>query len=365
MLALDEGTSMEERMRRVMQRAERGRRGLPAPQVWVRAGDREFTWGDRKQRFHTASVGKMMTATRVLQLVEQGRLALDAPLTSLLPAVEIAGLFVLDGVDRAAEVTPLQLLRHMSGVADYFAGRSSAPVRFPGLIAAEPDRVWTSSDLLDYSRQFQRAVGAPGERFSYSDTGYVLLGRILEEAGSASLGIQLHEGVFAPAGMDASCLLFHTMPGGGPSVAEPAAQLDIAPLWVGKNEVSRAAALSCDWAGGGVVSTVDDLVAFTRAWTSGALIGDASRAVMGDAPQRFRPGIRYGAGAMRLRYGGFSPFLAGMPSPVGHIGVTSTHLFVFPERDLHIAMNFHSTREMLRSFRTHIELVRIALKSSR
>ncbi len=354
---------MEEAMRRVMEGAERGRRGMPSPQVLVRVGEREFAWGDRAGRFHAASVGKLFTATRLLQLVEAGRLDLDAPLPTLLPPGEVRGLFERHGTDRAGEVAPRHLLTHTSGVADYFGGRSSAPVRFPEIVAREPDRRWTPHDLLDYSRGHQHPVAAPGARFSYSDTGFVLLGRIIEEAGGASLGVQLHEGIFEPAGMTQSCLLFHTMPGGGPAVAHPAAALDLAPLWLGAHEVSRTEALSCDWGGGGVVSTVDDFVRFSDAWTSDALVGASSRVLMGDARHRFRPGIRYGAGAMQLHYGGFSPFLAGMPHPVGHIGVTATHLFDIPERGVRIAMNFHSTREMLRSFRTHIELVRIALRA--
>ncbi len=70
---------MEDAMRRVMTRAERRRRGMPSPQVLVRAPGLEFAWGDRAQRFHAASVGKSMTATRAFQLVERGRLRLDAP----------------------------------------------------------------------------------------------------------------------------------------------------------------------------------------------------------------------------------------------------------------------------------------------
>ncbi len=358
---------MHEAMRRVMRRAERHRGGMPSPHVLVRAPGWEFAWGERSRRFHAASIGKTMTATRALQLVEQGTLALDAPVARLLPRDEFAGLFVVDGVDRAAEVTLEHLLTHTSGVADYFDGRSSAPVRFPAIIAAEPDRRWSPTDLLAYSREFQRPVGAPGERFSYSDTGYVLLARVIEEAGGAALGAQLHDGVFGPAGMDESCLLFHTMPvsHAGPRGGSPAEALDIAPLWLGRDEVSRAESLSCDWGGGGVVTTVDDLVRFTTAWDSGSLVGAASRTRMTDATSRFRPGIRYGAGMMRLHYDGFSPFLRGMPRPVGHIGVTSTHLFVDPGRGLHIAMNFHSTREMLRSFRVHIAIVREALKTVR
>ena len=216
----------------------RARRGLPAAQVLVQARGFEFTSGDRSRRFHAASVGKSMTATRAFQLAEAGALDLSAPITDLLPEADWRGLFVRDGRDHAAAVTTRHLLTHTSGVADYFEGRVTGGLRFGHLLVREPDRLWTPADLLAFSRDHQRPVAEPGRRFSYSDTGYVLLGRVIEHVGGATLGAQLHEGIFAPAGMAHSCLLFHTLPGGAPSeAADPAAQLDIAPLRLGRRRV--------------------------------------------------------------------------------------------------------------------------------
>lgn len=340
--------------------------GLPAAQVLVRAPGFEFAAGERDRRFHAASVGKAITATRAYQLAEGGRLDLDAPLTSLIPQADTRGLFVRGGIDHARDVTPAHLLAHTSGVADYFEGRAKGAPRFAQLLADEPDRIWTPSDLLAYSADHQQPVAAPGRRFSYSDTGFVLLGRVIEEAGGDSLGTQLHEGVFGPAGMSESCLLFHTLPDGGVSTfADPAAQLDIAPLWLGRNEFSRARSLSCDWGGGGIVTTLDDLARFTTAWSAGALVGQESKDRMATATNRFRPGIRYGSGFMRLHYEGFSPLVRGMPRPVGHLGITAAHAFAVPELGIHIAMNFHSTREMVRSFRVQITLMRRLLRALR
>ena len=141
--------------------------------------------------------------------------------------------------------------------------------------------------------------------------------------------------------------------------------VDIAPLWLGRDELSRAPSLSCDWGGGGVVTTLDDLARYTRAWSDGSLIGAESRARMRDMRHRFRPGIRYGAGLMELRYEGFSPFLRRMPRPVGHIGVTATHAFTVPERGIRLAMNLHSTREMIRSFRVQIRLMQLLVGALR
>ena len=97
-------------------------------------------------------------------------------------------------------------------------------------------------------------------------------------------------------------------------------------------------------------------------------VGEESRAAMMDATHRFRPGIRYGAGLMRLRYEGFSPLLRRLPRPIGHLGVTSAHAFTVPELGIRLVLNFHATGEMVRSFRAHIQLIRMltdALESRR
>ncbi|WP_171013083.1 serine hydrolase domain-containing protein [Microbacterium sp. 2FI] len=360
---------LERTLTRAARARARVRDAMPEPQVLVIAPGFEFAFGDRARRFHTASVGKTMTATLAFQLAERGALDLDAPITGLLPAEEWRGLFVVDGIDRAREVTALHLLAHTSGVADYFEGPTRAPRSFVDDVISAPDRLWAPADLLGYTREHQRPVGAPGARFAYSDTGYVLAARIIEEAGGAPLHRQLHERIFAPVGMDQSCLLFHSWPGGGDAGGDasrpPAAALDLAPLWLGRHEVSRTRALSCDWGGGGVVSTVDDLVRFSVAWHGGELVSPESLARMTAASNRFRPGIRYGTGAMQLRYAGFSPFLRGMPHLTGHLGVTGAHLFGDDGSGIHLAFNFHATGEMVRSFRVHIDLVRAALRDAR
>ncbi|WP_127818350.1 serine hydrolase domain-containing protein [Microbacterium sp. CPCC 204701] len=344
----------------------RAARGLPPGQILVQTPGFEFVSGDRARPFHAASAGKSMTATLAFALAEERRLDLDAPITRVLPAADWRGLFVRGGRDGAAEVTTRRLLTHTSGTADYFGGRTTGGPSFARLLQREPDRLWTPADLLAFSRDHQRAIAAPGARFAYSDTGYVLLARVVEETGGATLGAQLHERIFAPAGMADSCLLFHTVPGGrASSAADPAGELGIGPLVLGRQELSRARALSCDWGGGGIVTTLDDLSRFWTSWGAGAFVGDASRSAMGAAQHRFRPGIRYGAGLMQVRYDGFSPFLRGLPRPVGHLGVTSVHSFTVPELGLRLVMNLHSTREMVRSFRLHVRLVQLLARALR
>ncbi len=342
---------------RILTAAQRRRRDLPAPQVLLRSPGWEFASGDRAQPFHAASVAKTMTATLALQLADQGRLDLDAPLGDRVPADLWRGLFDTGNGDPGDTVTPWHLLTHTSGAADYFEDRNDTGTPFPRLLANEPGRRWHPDELLAFTRAHQQPVGAPGERFHYSDTGYVLLGRIIEEVGGAPLGAQLHERILAPADMTSSCLLFHTAPGGGPSPAQPGATLGIAPIVVAGTDLSRAEALSCDWGGGGVVTTLDDLHRFSDAFHDGRLLSADARGRMARFSARFRPGIRYGGGLMQLRYGAFTPFARRLPRTTGHLGVTGVHLFAAPEAGITLAMNFHSTREMLRSFRVHIRLL--------
>lgn len=364
--AADFATRLDRHLDRVT-----GRRGiLGAPQVAVTAPRLgiDYRYGDRSQRFHVASVGKAFTATLVMQLVESGAFAVDTPVSALLPRDEFEGLFDTTGTtDAAGGATVHQLLTHTAGVADYFDGRVTSGRPMRELVVAEPDRFWTPADLLEFSRRRQRPVGRPGERFAYSDTGYVLLGRILEQATGRAFHELLHERILTPLGMGDSALLFHSVPAND-LVGEHGgvdATLGIAPLRLGRIEASTFRSLSCDWAGGGIVSTPDDLLAFGSALHGGRLVSPESLAYLAEPRNRFHVGIRYGAGLMQVRFEGFSPFLRTLPRPVGHIGVLATHLFHDPVHDAHIVMNFGSTREMTRSFRTLIFIEQTLQRAAR
>ena len=360
------------------------RRGiLGAPQVAISAPRLgiDHRSGDRSGRFHVASIGKAFTAVLVMQLVEAGAFAVDTPVSALLPGDELDGLFDTKGTtDAAGQATVHHLLAHTAGVADYFEGRVTSGRPMRELVIAEPDRYWTPADLVDFTRSRQRPIGRPGERFAYSNTGYILLGRLLEHATGRAFHELLHERIFTPLGMRDSALLFHSRPANDEvgaatsttatttpttTTAPTANELRMLPFRLGHDEVSTFRSVSCDWAGGGVVSTPDDLVAFGSALHRGRLISPEHLAYLAEPRNRFRAGIRYGAGLMQVRFDGFSPFLRGLPRPVGHIGVLATHLFHDPVHDADIVLNFASSREMTRSFRTLIRIEQELQRASR
>lgn len=302
------------------------------------------------QPFHVASVGKLFTATLVAMLVDEGRLRFEDRIAQYLPASETEGLFVVDGADHAGEVTVEQLLAHTSGVADYFGDAVTSGKTFSDLIVEERDTQWTPAALLEFSRKHQRAVAIPGAVFHYSDTGYILLGLILEKVERKAFHQILRDRLFGPLAMRDTYLLLRDRP------AREASR-PLADIWFHGTEVSRFRSLSADWAGGGVVSTLNDLLAFQTALHSGRLIKPDTLQRMMTARHEFHTGIHYGVGMMEIRFEEFFVLLKGLPRVFGHIGILSTHLFYDPETDTHVVMNFGDEESMEQSFRALIEIM--------
>jgi D-alanyl-D-alanine carboxypeptidase len=142
-----------------------------------------------RSRFYVASVGKMITATAILQLVDEGRIRLDQPVAEL-----VAPAGSLDELANWRSITVEQLLDHSSGLPDYFDDDYEE--------AALADRRM----LVDVERALslvvgQDATGEPGAAHDYSNTNYALLGLVLERVDQASLGAVLARRIFVPAGM--------------------------------------------------------------------------------------------------------------------------------------------------------------------
>lgn len=282
-------------------------------------------------RYHSASVGKTMLATIYGQLVDEGTVSLDDPVSSRLDEATLADLFVVDSIDHAEEVTFRQLLGHTSGVADYFKGPVTDGEPLLAQIAADPDLAFTPTDLLAFSRDHQKPVGVPGAQFSYSDTGYILLGLALEKIEQKPYDAILDERLFAPLGMTDSHLMTEF---GVPS--------GILPLTLGGIDLSERNALSVDWAGGGVVTTMRDLLIFSRALHERDLVSDDSFAAMTDFTSEMDAGIHYGLGMVQFRFSELSPLLFSMSDLHGTVGATGTFALYDPAADTYFIANFGS-----------------------
>ena len=141
-------------------------------------------------KFQTASAGKLFVAVGIMQLIEAGRLFLDSQIGDLLD-------FDLHLIDQ--KITVRQLLNHTSGIPDYFdestmAEYSDLWVNFPNY------KIRTSKDLLPLFIEKPMMYQA-GEKFQYNNSGYVILGLIIENATGQLFDEYLTEKVFRPCEM--------------------------------------------------------------------------------------------------------------------------------------------------------------------
>ena len=282
-------------------------------------------------QYHAASVGKTMLAAAFGQLVDEGVLSFDHPVATWLDAETLDGLFVVDGVDYSAEVTVGQLLSHTSGIGDYFEGPVTSGKTMLELVTDDPDHLFAPHDLVAFTRDNQTPVGRPGQKFAYSDTGYILLGLALEKIEGASYADILDTRFFTPLGMTSSYLM-----------TEFGTASDILPITVNGIDLSARNALSVDWAGGGVVTTTGDLLTFMRALEGGELVSEAVHAKLTTFAQKYDKGIYYGAGMMQFKFKELSPLLFTMTDVRGAIGSTGTFAMYDPSTGNFYIANFGS-----------------------
>jgi CubicO group peptidase (beta-lactamase class C family) len=140
--------------------------------------------------FHMASITKTFVATAVMQLVEKGRIRLDAPVTAYLPYFKMAD-------PRAETITIFQMLNHTSGIPDVDDYEWDKPQYDDGA-------------LERYVRSLKglKLVFAPGERPQYSNMAYEILGDVVAKASGTSFEDDVHRNILQPLAMRDSTLLY-------------------------------------------------------------------------------------------------------------------------------------------------------------
>ncbi|MED3803071.1 serine hydrolase [Lysinibacillus xylanilyticus] len=141
-------------------------------------------------RFGTASAGKVFVAIAILQLIEQSRISFDSCIGDILN-------FDLKNID--PHITIRQLLNHTSGIPDYFD--ESVMEDYDELWIDYPNyKIRTSSDIIPLFIHKPMMYPA-GDRFQYNNTGFVVLGLIVEAITGSSFDIYINEHIFIPCGM--------------------------------------------------------------------------------------------------------------------------------------------------------------------
>lgn len=223
---------------------------------------------------------KMFVATVVMQLIEEGAVSLDEPIETYLP-----GVVTSDGIDGAA-ITVRDLLRQTSGLPE------SSEV-----VATDPfgmqDVYISGRDLLDIALA-QPATFAPGDRWEYSNTNYIVLGLLVERVSQRPLWEQIDERIVRPLELD------HTyLPVPGERELRGAHVEGYHADFPGELREITDMDPAFGWAAGAVVSTPTEMNRFMQALLGGELVSEESVALMQDtvpADDPFHPDLGYGLG---------------------------------------------------------------------
>jgi CubicO group peptidase (beta-lactamase class C family) len=141
-------------------------------------------------KFATASAGKVFVAVGILQLIERGKICFNDTIGNLLD-------FDLKNIDK--NITIRQLLNHTSGIPDYFDERTMA--EYADLWRDYPNyKIRKSMDLVPLFIN-KPMMYKPGERFQYNNTGFVVLGLIIEKVTNIVFDEYLSQNVFGPCAM--------------------------------------------------------------------------------------------------------------------------------------------------------------------
>ena len=241
---------------------------------WKEAIGKESATGWRPigfgHHFRVGSITKTMTGTAVLQLVDEGRIALDDPISKHLA-----------GVPNGENVTIRQMLQMRSGLPTY----SNDP-RFNASLDTNPGKVWTPAQLLEIAYRHPPDF-PPGTSYTYSNTNTILLGQLVEKSRGRPLHEVLATRIFEPLGLSQTSLARSSaMPSPhargymfGSNVGTLDGKCDAGT--VGRHDVTNASP-SWTWAAGGVVSTLRDLTVWARALGTGKLLKPATRAARFD-----------------------------------------------------------------------------------
>jgi D-alanyl-D-alanine carboxypeptidase len=249
--------------------------------------------------YRLGSITKQFTALAIMQLAEQGKLSVDDELTRFLPDYPTAG----------HKVTVHQLLNHTSGIKSYtslkdFFKRARQDFKHEELLAL------FQNEPFDFE---------PGAKWSYNNSGYYLLGMIIEKASGKSYAQYLEENIFRPLGMSATRY----------GQTRPLIRHRAAGYKISDGKLANDDPLSMDAPGaaGALVSNVLDLIKWHLALEAGDLVSSASYDAMYRAskladgtmqPYGYGWGLGEIAGHRKLSHGGgingFSTMIARYPA---------------------------------------------------
>jgi D-alanyl-D-alanine carboxypeptidase len=300
-----------------------------------------------------ASNTKTYVAAAILRLVEDGKLDLDSPIADHIPA-DYVELLEADGYDTEA-ITIRHLLTHTSGLFDH-----SETGAYTDAIVADPQHRWTPIEQVTMAMETGEPHAPPGSIYTYCDTGYILLGLIIEEASGQNLGVAVRELVdYQALGLDSTW--WETLE------PQPAGTADRAHQFFGELDIYDFDPSFDLHGGGGLVATAGDLASFFGGLFRGKVYRDPQTidimlstyddlALRPDAGERTLPPGAYRMGVWVLEIGGYTTY--------HHTGFWGTMAVHVPELDLTVAATVNQNQSKPVFNKILVETIKIVESNS-
>ncbi len=226
-------------------------------------------------KFNLGSMNKMFTSVAIAQLVEKGKMSFDDPLSKFLPDFPNA--------EAAKKIRIKHLLSHTAGLGGYFSDRYDAMSR---------EKLRTVDDMIKLAREDEKDIRfEPGSKWQYSNTGMLVLGKVIEVVSGQSYFDYVLENIFKPSGMTSTDSYELDRVNPNLAVGYDKGFTDTGIEWSNNifSHVMRGGPQ------GGGFSTVEDLLKFDQALRSGKLItGDTFKLLTSPKPELNSPDYGYG-----------------------------------------------------------------------
>jgi len=284
------------------------------------AGINDRSLGDSlqaQQTFRIASVTKTYVAASILRLMEKKVLRLEDPISKHLSPTHAA---ILAQDYDLEQITIQQILRHSAGLFDH-----THAAEFFDKVFATPDYAWTRTAQLRLCVEKGDPIGPPGAQFSYSDTGYVILGELIE----TYTGKSLDGGMKELLGLEKLGLERTDFEGLDPLTD----QLRMHQYFQGQDTYDFSPTMDY-YGGGGILANTTELVDFFQALFQGKVF---------EHPETLNLMLQPGtyANPAKLAYGmGMFQVQVNSMEAYSHSGFWGTQVLYLPKLDLYLAANY-------------------------
>ncbi len=288
---------------------------------------KDFSYGGRDidTPMLMASITKMFTTACVLKLCDENRMALNDKLTMYFKDDILSGLHIYKGHEYSFNLTVSDLLFQTSGLPDSFESANQAQSPMMKTLLHEDSYISFEQTLSETKSLTPRFTPSTDGKAYYANINFDLLGEIIEKITRLPLADAYRQFIFEPLNLHNTNL--------------PGRDKDFVPHTFYKSQkLERPKLIASCRASGGCVSTVRDLMDFSKGFWQGKLFKKEvfERLSVYRRLQANKGPICYGGGYMRISLEGLTTLFMGKGELLGHSGSTGSFAFYYPQKDCHI-----------------------------